>query len=147
MSVTALRKPKAAPSAPTLGSLIESLAINRDRQRVITAEEKLLSAEKEEIEVALLVMLDAQGTDRTATAHYSASITIADKFSAPKEDGKWDIFMEKFVAKNKLWHLVQARISDPGMREQCEIKGFTDAQLEKLGITRFAKRSISLRKL
>lgn len=140
--VTALRKPKAAP---TIGSLINLMAINKKDREELNKLEASLKEVYTDLETQLMGLLDQQQTTEGAGTNYSASIKSNTTFSAPN-DG-WNIFMEKVVAKNKLWHLVQRRVSDPAMRELVEIKGWSDEQMGKLGIKKFTKRSISLTKL
>ena len=141
-TVTALRKPK----TQTIGGLTDQMFTNREERRKLTEREKELNAEFEVMEAQLIELLDAQETIAGKGTLASATIKTATNYSFDQEvDDKGDDgftrFM-KFVAKSKLFHLVQRRVSAPGIEEVVKIKG-------KLpdGLASFSKRTVSIRKL
>lgn len=130
---------------PTIGALIDQMNSLKTQRAALAKQDDILKAEYDATEQQLLSAFDAQGTIKGASATHNASIKFTDNYSAPN-DG-WNIFMEKVVAKHKLWHLVQRRLSNPSVEEYVNLKGLDEMQMRQLGIVKFTKRSISLTKL
>lgn len=131
--------------APTIGALIDQMDTLKTQRAALAKQDDALKAEYDAAELQLILALDAQATTKGASATRSASIKFSDIYSAPNEG--WNIFMEKVVAKHKLWHLVQRRLSNPSVEEYVNLKGLDEKQMAQLGIVKFTKRSISLTKL
>jgi hypothetical protein len=139
-AATPLRKPKA-----TIGGLIDQMSDLREERRKIAAQDKLLSAEYEGLEIALIGMLKAENTDRGASKKASASISVEDSFGFDQAiDDKGNDGFQRFmtyVAKHKYFHLLQRRLSAPSVRELFANKGSVP------GLVPFQKEKINLRNL
>lgn len=120
----------------TVGSLIDTMSALRDERRALAEKDKALATQYDELELQLIDMLDAQGTTKSASATASASIGESTQFNT--ED--WDRFMA-YMVKNKLFHLVQRRVSTPAVLELYTAKGVVP------GLTPYTKRKINLRNL
>lgn len=132
MTVTAMRKPK----AETVGSLIDAMYDVREEIRAKEAETKLLGAQKDELELRLLSLMDAEGVTKSTGRHASAGVTEAVRPNVTD----WDSFYA-YIHKNKYWHLLERRPSVTGCRELFETKGLVP------GVEPFIKRTINLRNL
>jgi len=129
MSTTPAKKTsKTSKTPPTLsiGLLIDNLAAIRDERRVLKARDKELVADYDTAEALLITLLETQDQRLGSNNNYTASISINTCFSpftadTDGEDG-WPKFMA-YIARLKRWDLVQRRVSDPGVRELCELKG------------------------
>lgn len=124
---------------PTLGSVTDQMYDIREKRRVLEAQDKELKAEYDALEKQLIELLDAQGVDRCSGALVSASITENQQFSFDGEDG-FTKFMP-WMARHKLFHLVQRRLSAPALREIIATKGKIP------GVVAYQERKISLRNL
>lgn len=135
MGTATQRKP--AEHSLSIGDVITIMAKLRDTRRELAEQDKILSAEYHEYEQKLISMMDAQGTAKSATKTYTASIQESTQFNVQD----WEAFM-KYVARAKAWHLVQRRVSAPSVREVAESKGVVPPGLEA-----YLKREVSLRVL
>ncbi len=146
-----LEKPRArtAKKAPvvavmTLGEATDKLWALREEKRKADAEVKRLELaikgdqEKEIIgmEGIVIALLDSQGTRKAEGKHASVSITEVVVGNVTDWEALWP-----WIAKNKFFHLVQKRVSDPGMRELWALGK------EIPGAQPFTKRNLSLRSL
>lgn len=128
---------KARPA--TTGALIDQLWAAREEKRKLEGQlkeiEKIISGEGG-LEGQLMERMDAEGMVKgTGT---KASISITSVVTADVQD--WDAFYP-YIAKNKYWHLLQKRPSDPGVRE------LWDQGKKVPGVVPFTKRKLNLRSL
>jgi hypothetical protein len=118
----------------TIGSMTDQLFELRERKAELNKQISAIEAEYEEIEQRLIDKLKAEGTDRGGGKRANCSITTS--VVANVED--WDA-LYPFIAKNKFWHLLQRRVSDPGMRELWE------AGKKVPGVAQFTKTKLNFR--
>ena len=129
---------KAAPKArpATLGALIDAIHLEREKKRLVEEDVKKISERIAELEEQIMAQLDEQGL--TQSRGSKASVSVTSSVVADVQD--WDSFWP-YVAKNKFWHLIQRRVSDPSYRELLE-------QGKKIpGVQPFTKRKLNLRSL
>ena len=128
----------------TLGEATDKLWQLREDKRKADAEVKRLELEIKGdadkgitgMEGTVMALLDAQGT-RKAEGR-KASVSIGESVVANVEN--WEALWP-YIAKNKFFHLIQKRVSDPGMRELWALKKVIP------GVQPFTKRTLSLRSL
>ena len=120
---------KAAP-APTM-----TLGAATDKMWALR-EEKRIDTELKALEETIFDLLDAQDTRKAEGK--KASVSIGEAIVANVED--WDALWP-WVAKTKNFHLIQKRVSDPGMRELWALKKVIP------GVQPFTKRTLSVRSL
>lgn len=128
--VTAKARPK------PLGALVDQLWSEREAKRTQEAEIKVIESRITALEVELLERLEAEGLD--ALKGSKASISIGSSISANVED--WDAF-HVYIGKNKFWHLLQRRVSDPAYRE------LLDMGKKVPGVQPFTKKRLNIRSL
>lgn len=145
-----LEKPRArkvaapAEKPMTLGEATDKLWALREEKRKVDAEVKRLElaikgdADKKIVGMEGIVMslLDAQGTRKAEGS--KASVSINEVVVCNVED--WEALWP-WIAKTKNFHLVQKRVSDPGMRELWALGKVIP------GAQPFTKRNLSLRSL
>ena len=120
--------------APALGKLIDKVFGLREKKAALEAQTKALAGEIETIESELMEAMEKAGIEKTSTAKGTASISTSTVASV--ED--WDAFYA-YIHKNKFWHLLQRRVSDPAYRELLE-------QGKKVpGATPFHKKRVNFR--
>lgn len=130
-----------APAKPLrkikgIGPAIDELFELRVQKQELEQKIKLIEADYNDIEEALLAKLKAEGTDKGAGKRASVSVSTtvvgnladADKFFA-------------YVKKTGYFHLLQRRLSDPAIRELMASKGSIP------GVTAFDKVRLNLRVL
>lgn len=128
---------KAAPAPTmTLGQATDKMWALREEKRKLAVEEKRINEELAALETTIFGLLDAQDTRKAEGK--KASVSIGEAVVGNVED--WDAFWP-YIVKNKYFHLVQKRVSDPGLRELWE-KGKTIP-----GVQPFTKRTLSVRSL
>lgn len=120
----------------TLGSAIDKAFELREKKREAEKVVKLIEAEIEANNEILFGRLDAQELKKGEGK--LASVSISNTVVANVEN--WDAFWA-WIAKNKHFHMVQKRASDPAVREIWE-SGKTVP-----GVTPFTKRTLNLRSL
>jgi len=120
----------------TLGTLADRIWASREEKRRLEAETKVVSEKIAELEEELLQRMDAENTEKAAGS--KASISITKSIVADVQD--WDLFWP-YIAKNKLFHLVQRRVSDPAYRE------LLDMGKKVPGVQPFPKRKLNVRSL
>lgn len=120
----------------TLGAATDKMWALREEKRKLAVEEKRIDGELKELETTIFGLMDAQDTRKAEGK--KAGISIGEAVVANVED--WDALWP-YIVKNKYFHLVQKRVSDPGMRELWE-KGKTVP-----GVQPFTKRTLSVRSL
>lgn len=131
MAVASLKKPRI-----TIGGLIDQMSVLREERRKIAAQDKDLSSQYDALKTQLIDLMDAEGTVKSTGHSASASINETIEFNIQD----WDSFMA-YLAKQKLYHLVQRRLSGPSVRELFESKGKVP------GLEPWTKRDVSLRNL
>lgn len=128
---------KAAPAPTmTLGQATDKMWALREEKRKLAVEEKRINEELAALETTIFGLLDAQDTRKAEGK--KASVSIGESVVGNVED--WDAFWP-YIVKNKYFHLVQKRVSDPGLRELWE-KGKVIP-----GVQPFTKRTLSVRSL
>lgn len=144
----------ATPKAAPLGTLIDKLNVVREKKRKLAETEKELSAEYTAIEEQIVGRLKAEGMDRGAGK--TASVSMKEVVVATVTD--WDKVYE-LIHKNKAYHLLHRRVSDPAFRELYELeveklskkKGFNPETLDPEtvlpGFKPFMKSNLNLRAL
>ena len=120
----------------TMGSTIDSLWAKREEKREAEAKIKVIESEIAVIEESLMERMDKEETAKSQGTKASVSITQA--VVANVED--WAAF-HAYVAKNKYFHLLQKRVSDPAVRE------LWDAGKKIPGVQPFTKRKLNIRSL
>lgn len=118
----------------TTGGMIDQLWAAREEKRRLEEHVKEVEVSIKDIEAKLMERLDAEGMDKATGKKASVSVTSA--VTADVQD--WDA-LYPYIAKNKFWHLLHKRVSDPGFRELWE-------QGKKVpGVTQFIRKKINLR--
>lgn len=120
--------------APSVGAVIDQLWACREEKRSLESQAKVVEEKIKEIEEGLMERLGAEGLEKATGT--KASVSISSTVTADVQD--WDVFYP-FIAKNKFWHLLQRRVSDPSYRELLE-------QGKRVpGVVPFTKKRINLR--
>lgn len=128
---------KAAPAPTlTLGAATDKMWALREEKRALAVEEKRIDTELKALEETIFDLLDAQDTRKAEGK--KASVSIGEAIVANVED--WDALWP-WIAKTKNFHLIQKRVSDPGMRELWALKKVIP------GVQPFTKRTLSVRSL
>lgn len=133
---TAKAVAKVTSRLSTMGSTIDSLWAKREEKREVEAKVKVIESEIAAIEESLMDRMDKEETSKSQGTKASVSITQATV--ANVED--WAAF-HAYVAKNKYFHLLQKRVSDPAVRE------LWDAGKKVPGVQPFTKRKLNIRSL
>lgn len=137
----------------TIGELIDKLADCEARRTAHAAAEKLLDAEKADIQTQIFNALDAQGTRVGESKNRRVSISEAEE----PRTVDWEKFLA-WAVKTKNLHLVQRRVGAPAWREikalesfrktldkkTVEIGGKKVTIYEVPGLETFTKRNLSL---
>jgi hypothetical protein len=143
-----LENPRARTAKPaptmTLGEACDKLWQLREDKRKADAESKRIEAEikgDEEkgivgLERTVIYLLDSQGTRKAEGRKASVSITESTVGNVEDWEALWP-----YIAKNKFWHLIQKRVSDPALRELWALKKVVP------GVQPFTKRTVSVRSL
>ncbi len=135
-----LEKPRArtakTTAKPTLGAATDTLWALREKKRAIDAQLKPVEEEIKAMEQVIFELLDAQDTRKAEGKHAAVSINESVVCNVDDWEALWP-----YIAKNKFFHLIQKRVSDPGMRELWAL-GKTVP-----GAQPFTKRTLSLKSL
>lgn len=121
---------------PTLGATIDKMWQLREDKKVAAKVVDKIDEEIKELETAMFELLDAQDTRKAEGK--KASVSIGEAVVANVED--WAAF-HAYIAKNKFFHLLQKRVSDPGYRELLDLGKAVP------GVSPFTKRTLSVRSL
>ena len=132
---TRTRKAAAAPTL-TLGQAADKMWLLKDNKKALDAQIKAIEVQVKELETTIFGLLDAQDT-RKAEGRV-ASISVGEAVVGTVEN--WDAFWP-YIVKNKFFHLVQKRASDPGLRELWDMGKVIP------GVQPFTKRTLSVRTL
>ena len=123
-----------APTPALSGVAVDTLIKLREKKRDLEASVKSLEGQIEDAQSVLLEEMEAAGVEKLSGKLGTVSITSS--VVANVED--WDL-LYPYIAKNKLWHLLQRRVSDPAYRELLE------AGKKVPGIQPFNKKRLNLR--
>lgn len=132
--MTTSTKPTTAKPIAANGVAVDQLIKLREKKRDLEASVKSLEGQIEDMQSQLLEQMEASGTDKLSGKLGTASISTS--VVANVED--WDA-LYPYIAKNKLWHLLQRRVSDPAYRE------LLDAGKKVPGVQPFNKKRLNLR--
>ena len=127
-------KPTTAKPVAANGATVDQLIKLREKKRDLEASVKSLEGQIEDMQSQLLEQMEASGTDKLSGKLGTASISTS--VVANVED--WDA-LYPYIATNKLWHLLQRRVSDPASRE------LLDAGKKVPGVQPFSKKRLNLR--
>lgn len=120
----------------TLGAATDKMWALREEKRKLGVEEKRINEELTALEATIFGLLDSQDTRKAEGK--KASVSIGEAVVGNVED--WDALWA-WIAKTKNFHLVQKRVSDPGLRELWALKKTVP------GVQPFTKRTLSIRSL
>lgn len=134
--MVAATKSKPTTKPATTGAIIDQLWAAREEKRRLEQEAKEVGSKIEDIETDLMERLGKEGLEKATGS--KASVSISSVVTADVQD--WDAF-HAFIGKNKFWHLLQRRASDPGVRE------LWDANKKVPGVLPFTKKKLNLRSL
>lgn len=131
------RAVKAAPAPTmTLGAATDKMWALREEKRLLAVEEKRINTELTALETTIFGLMDAQDTRKAEGK--KAGVSIGEAVVGNVED--WDALWA-WIAKTKNFHLIQKRVSDPGLRELWSLKKVVP------GVQPFTKRTLSVRSL
>lgn len=125
-----------AKVAPSLGADIDRLWAVREEKRKLEAHVKECDDQIATLQESLMERLKDQGIDKATGT--KASVSISESVIADVQD--WDALWAD-VAKRKLFHLIQRRVSDAPYRELLE------SGKKLAGTVPFTKRKLNLRSL
>lgn len=120
----------------TLGSDIDNMYQLREDKRMAELKVKEFDAKISEAEQSIMERLEASGLD--SAKGKSASVSITTATVANVED--WEAF-HAYIGKNKFFHLLQKRVSEPAYRE------LLDMGKKVPGVTPFNKKKLNLRSI
>lgn len=120
--------------AASTGAMIDQLWAAREEKRALETQIKEVETSIKDIEEQLMERMESEGMDK-ATGK-KASVSITKSVVADVQD--WDKFYP-YIAKNKFWHLLHKRVSDPGVRE------LWDAGKKIPGVLPFTRTKVNLR--
>ena len=123
-----------APTTLLKGTTVDKLVGLRDKKRDLEVSVKSLEGQIEDLQSQLLEEMEAAGVDKFSGK--LGTVSISTNVVANVED--WDA-LYPYIAKNKLWHLLQRRVSDPAYRE------LLDAGKKVPGVQPFSKKRLNLR--
>jgi hypothetical protein len=119
-----------------MGGTVDKLWAKREEKREAEAKVKVIEAEIASIEESLMERMDKEAT--TKSQGTKASVSVTQTTVANVTD--WEAF-HAYVAKNKYFHLLQKRVSDPAVRE------LWDGGKKVPGVQPFAKRKLNVHTL
>lgn len=135
--MVAKTKPKAeATNKPSIGGYIDLLFALREQKRDLESQIKEIDECVKDHEASLEAAMQEAGLDKATGS--KATVSFTSTVVADVTD--WDTFW-LYVAKNKFFHLIQRRVSDPAYRELLE------AGRKVPGVQPFPKRKLNLRSL
>lgn len=146
MATATATRPKATPAAVakkvanrltgTIGGAIDNMWALREQKRLAEIGVKEIEAKIAEAEEDIMGRLESQGLDSAKGKEASVSVTSATV--ANVED--WPAF-HAYIGKNKYFHLLQKRVSDPAYRE------LLDMGKKVPGVSPFNKKKLTLRSI
>ena len=136
VATTASKVAKVTARMSTMGSTIDSLWSKREEKREAEIKIKAIEAEIASIEESLMERMDKEETSKSQGT--KAYVFITPTTVANVED--WPAFYA-YIAKNKYFHLLHKRASDPAARE------LWNANKKIPGVQPFTKRKLNIRSL
>ena len=133
---TPVAKKAAAGKPASTGALIDQLWAAREEKRKVEAILKETEEAIKGIEEQVMERLGAEGLEKATGSKATVSVTSSVVADVQDWEALWP-----FIAKNKFWHLVQRRVSDPAYRELIEMGKKVP------GVQPFTKRKLNLRSL
>lgn len=118
----------------TLGSTIDEAFALREEKRALEVKVKVIETKIATLNEILFERMDAEQTTKAQGTAASVSITSATVANVTDWEALWP-----WIAKNKHFHMIQKRVSDPAARELWEM-GKTIP-----GVEPFTARKINLR--
>ena len=133
-SMPTTAKTTKTPTTLLKGTTVDKLVSLRNKKRDLEVSVKSLEVQIEDLQSQLLEEMEAAGVDKFSGK--LGTVSISTNVVANVED--WDA-LYPYIAKNKLWHLLQRRVSDPAYRE------LLDAGKKVPGVQPFSKKRLNLR--
>lgn len=125
-----------APRPATTGVLIDNLWAMREKKRELEVQVKEIEMQIKTAQEDLMLHMQTEGIEKATGT--KASVSLNSTVVADVQD--WDAFWP-YIAKNKFWHLVQKRVSDPAYRE------LLDLGKKVPGVQPFTKHTVLVRTL
>lgn len=129
-------KAKAEARPATTGAIIDNIWALREKKREMEAQVKELEGQIKAKQDLLMERMQTEGIEKATGT--KASVSLNSTVVADVQD--WDAFWP-YIAKNKFWHLVQKRVSDPAYRE------LLDLGKKVPGVQPFTKHTVLVRTL
>lgn len=120
----------------TTGAIIDNIWAMREEKRRLEVEVKEVEARIKTAQDQLMDRMQTEGIEKATGT--KASVSLNSTVVADVQD--WDAFWP-YIAKNKFWHLVQKRVSDPAYRE------LLDLGKKVPGVQPFTKHTVLVRTL
>lgn len=136
MATKAPAKTPSAKNPPSVGALIDQLWASREEKRRIEEQAKEVEAAIKDLEATVMERLGAEGLEKATGSKATVSISTAVVADVQDWDALWP-----YIAKNKFFHLIQRRVSDPAYRELIEMGKKVP------GVQPFTKHKLNLRSL
>lgn len=132
------RSAKVAAPTPilTLGAASDLIWALREKKRLLDKDVKSLEADIAALTLTIFDLLDAQDSRKAEGKKAAISVNYVEVGNVTDWDALWP-----WIAKTKNFHLIQKRVSDPGLREQWALGKKTP------GVEPFTKRSLSITSL
>jgi len=125
-----------AKKTKALDTMIDDIFDIRNEIKALNKQVDGLKAQKEEMELKLMEMMDAVGTDQSRSSVATATITE----TVVPQVTDWDAFW-KFIMRNKATYLVERRAAAVAFRETLEQRKGRPIP----GVSSFTKRSVGIR--
>jgi len=119
-----------------LDTLIDDIFDIRNEVRALNKQVDELKAQKEGMELSLIEMMDAVGTDQSRSSVATATITE----TVVPQVTDWDAFW-RYIMRNKATYLVERRAAAVAFRETLEQRKGRPIP----GVSSFTKRSVGIR--
>lgn len=121
---------------PSTGALIDQHWAAREEKRRLEEQVKEVDVKLKELEETLMERMDAEGLEKATGTKATASISSSIVADVQDWDALW-----AFIARNKFFHMIQRRVSDPAYRELLEMGKKVP------GVQAFNRRKVNLRSL
>lgn len=125
-----------AKKTKALDTMIDGIFDIRNEIKALNKTVDGLKAQKEEMELKLMDMMDAVGTDQSRSSVATATITE----TVVPQVTDWDAFW-KYIMRNKATYLVERRAAAVAFRETLEQRKGRPIP----GVSSFTKRSVGIR--
>lgn len=125
-----------AKKTKALDTMIDDIFDIRNEIKALNKQVDGLKAQKEEMELKLMEMMDAVGTDQSRSSVATATITE----TVVPQVTDWDAFW-KYIMRNKATYLVERRAAAVAFRETLEQRKGRPIP----GVSSFTKRNVGIR--